>query len=210
MKNADREFLVAIQRDGPLRIDELVARMGVTATAVRARIERLLSSGWVERKKMVSGRGRPTFQYLLTEAGRRAVGAAAADMAEALWQEIMALGDESLRRRIVSGVARRLANQLAEELDDSQPVDQKIQQLSDVMARRDMVVQAETGDLPVLDICVCPYPSLADVDSERSMCRLEEQMISEAIGQPVHLSSCRLDGDHCCQFTAAVADGDSK
>ena len=36
------------------------------------------------------------------------------------------------------------------------------------------------------------------------MCRLEEQMISEALGQPVHLSSCRLDGDACCQFSAVT------
>jgi hypothetical protein len=34
------------------------------------------------------------------------------------------------------------------------------------------------------------------------MCRLEEQMISEALGHEVQLSSCRLDGDSCCQFTA--------
>jgi predicted ArsR family transcriptional regulator len=38
------------------------------------------------------------------------------------------------------------------------------------------------------------------------MCRLEEQMISEALGQPVHLSSCRLDGDACCQFSAVPAE----
>ena len=55
-----------------------------------------------------------------------------------------------------------------------------------------------------LDIGMCPFPTLTDVSDDRAMCRLEEQMISEALGQPVHLSSCRLDGDDCCQFSAVT------
>ena len=46
-----------------------------------------------------------------------------------------------------------------------------------------------------------------DESDQRAMCRLEEQMISEALGQPVHLSSCRLDGDSCCQFSAVESNG---
>ena len=59
----------------------------------------------------------------------------------------------------------------------------------------------ESAQLPVLDIGACPYPTLTDASDDRSMCRLEEQLFSEALGQPVHLSSCRLDGDDCCQFS---------
>ena len=42
------------------------------------------------------------------------------------------------------------------------------------------------------------------------MCRLEEQDdLRSALVQPVQLSSCRLDGDDCCQFTAANPDTES-
>ena len=58
------------------------------------------------------------------------------------------------------------------------------------------------GELPVVDMGSCPFPTLTDLSEDRSMCRLEERMISEAVGQPMRLSSCRLDGDSCCQFSA--------
>ena len=47
---------------------------------------------------------------------------------------------------------------------------------------------------------------MTDSSDDRSMCRLEEQMLSEALGQPVELSSCRLDGDACCQFAPIQTD----
>ncbi len=78
-----------------------------------------------------------------------------------------------------------------------------IHQLSQLMAARHISVEvSDSGELPVLDICACPYPSLTDTSEQRAMCHLEEQMISEALGQEVHLSSCCLDGDAHCQFTA--------
>ena len=78
-------------------------------------------------------------------------------------------------------------------------------QLSEMMTSRQMLTEViHVGELPVLDICACPFPTLTEVSDDRAMCRLEEQMISKALGQPVHLSSCRLDGDECCQFTAVT------
>ena len=44
-------------------VGELTELLGVTATAVRQRIERLLEMGLIEREKVVAGRGRPTFRY---------------------------------------------------------------------------------------------------------------------------------------------------
>ena len=40
------------------------------------------------------------------------------------------------------------------------------------------------GELPVVDMGSCPFPTLTDLSKDRSMCRLEERMISEAVGQP--------------------------
>ena len=65
-------YLLSLLRDGrTLSIDELKEGLGVTATAVRQRIERLLASGLIEREKVVAGRGRPIFRYRLTVDQRR-------------------------------------------------------------------------------------------------------------------------------------------
>ena len=78
----------------------------------------------------------------------------------------------------------------------------RVQRLSAKLSERHIPAGvSHLGVLPVLDMEACPYPLLMDESDDRAMCRLEEQMISEALGQEVQLSSCRLDGDSCCQFS---------
>ena len=212
LRSVDRELLVSMRGGEAWAIGELTDALGVTATAVRQRIERLLDTGMIDREKIVAGRGRPTYRYRLTVAGHRCAGANPADLADALWREVLAIDDESLRAQILSLVAARLGQQFAAQVAADQNADSfesRMEKLSEMMAAQHMATEvSHAGQLPVLDIGMCPYPSLTDVSDDRAMCRLEEQMISEALGQPVHLSSCRLDGDSCCQFSAVTTTGD--
>lgn len=206
LRSVDRELLMAMRQGDGLGIGELTEKLGVTATAVRQRIDRLLEMGLIDREKIVAGRGRPTYRYRLTVVGFRRVGANPADLADALWREILAIDDELLRDKILSAVAARLGRQFAAEVSvghEHESFAMRMEKLSEMMAARHIPSEvSHSGTLPVLDIGECPFPSLTDTSEDRAMCRLEEQMISEALGQPVHLSSCRLDGDACCQFSA--------
>ncbi len=203
---------MAMRSGESLSIGELTEMLGVTATAVRQRIERLLEKELIDREKIVAGRGRPTYRYRLTVTGHRRAGADPADIADAMWREILAIGDENLRSRIVSSVAARLGRQFAACVasgEEHDTFESRMQKLSEMLSARHIDTEvSHSGQLPVLDIGACPYPSLTDASEDRQMCRLEEQMISEALGQPVHLSSCRLDGDSCCQFSAVDPAGE--
>jgi len=231
VRSSDAE-LIQIMRDGDLQtIDELKAALGVTATAVRQRIERLLESGLVQREKVVAGRGRPVFKYVLTIDGHRHGGADAAEFAEAMWREIMMLRDSPIRRRLISAVAKRLGMMYATRLSehasrlsgslgaagpasvgqwpDQPSLEQRMRSLSSVLTRQQIsagvhVARFEDSSLPVLDIGACPYPTLRDHPSDRSLCKMEEEMLSIALGTPVHLTSCQLDGGHCCQFSPST------
>ncbi len=206
LRSVDRELLMAMRRGDAIGIGELTEKLGVTATAVRQRIDRLLEMGLIDREKIVAGRGRPTYRYRLTVVGFRRAGANPADLADAMWREILAIEDEAVRDKILSAVAARLGRQFAAQVsagDDDESFETRMEKLSEMMAARHIPTEvSHSGQLPVLDIGECPYPSLTDASEDREMCRLEEQMISEALGQRVHLSSCRLDGDACCQFSA--------
>ncbi|WP_144057827.1 helix-turn-helix transcriptional regulator [Novipirellula maiorica] len=210
LRSVDRELLMAMRSGDAFGIGDLTEQLGVTATAIRQRIERLLESGLIEREKIVAGRGRPTFQYRLTVRGHRRAGANPAELAEAMWQEILAIPDPKIRQQLLSSVANRLGRQFATQVDQDQSFESRMIKLSEMLTDRQITTEiSHAGDLPVLDICACPYPSLTDTSDERAMCRLEEEMISEALGRPVHLSSCRLDGDHCCQFAATGEPSES-
>ncbi len=220
LRSVDRELLAALRVEGCMGIGELTEYLGVTATAVRQRLDRLMDKDLIEREKVVSGRGRPTFCYHLTSSGHEKAGADPSDLADALWREVIALEDEGLRDQILASVAKRLGKQFAAQanlgMDEpevkspeegrqghSVSLEDRLQRLSESMANRKIPMEvSRDGQMPVLDINACPYPTLTDESTDRVMCRLEEKMLSEALGQPMQLSSCRLDGDTCCQFSA--------
>ena len=49
-ESSDRALLDLIRRRGPLTVAEMAANLGVTATAIRNRLARLLGAGLVERR----------------------------------------------------------------------------------------------------------------------------------------------------------------
>ncbi|WP_286177696.1 helix-turn-helix transcriptional regulator [Rhodopirellula sp. JC639] len=204
IRSVDRELLLAMRSGELYGIGELTEELSVTATAVRQRIERLLGRGMIDREKVVAGRGRPTYRYRITEQGKRITAADSTELAEAMWQELLSIEDPELRTRMLRSVATRLGREYAAQLDETAPLEERMRVLSRLLKSRRVVSDViSAGELPVLDINACPYPTLADGSQDHSMCRLEEQVLSEALGKPVQLSQCRLDGDSCCQFSPA-------
>src|ERR1700759_5022432 len=97
-ESADRQMLDFIRQNGAVTISALFAEMGGTATAVRQRLQRLVTNGLIEKKSERKGRGRPNHRYSLTEKGERSAGNNFADMASVLWDEIKSIEDTSIRR----------------------------------------------------------------------------------------------------------------
>src|SRR5262245_54221412 len=109
-ESSDVGILDLLRKAGPLGVSELAGAMGVTATAVRQRLVRMMSQGLVDRQTLAPvGRGRPGHRYQLTEMGRRQTGANFADLSMALWQEIRAIKDPEVRRGLLGRVAKTLA-----------------------------------------------------------------------------------------------------
>ena len=212
----DTQLLRAFGRAQAMGIGELIEALGVTATAIRQRLQRLLDEGLIERQKVIAGRGRPAYEYRLTPAGRRCAGADSSALAEAMWQEILQLADVGSRRKLLAGVAKRLGQDYAQSIGAENgagsgvSLAEKMRRLGDVLAAQQVATHCGdrgegTTELPLLDIRACPYPALRDAAADRSMCQLEAEIFSEALGEPVHLSHCVLDGDASCHFVP-VAD----
>src|SRR4051794_39820309 len=88
-ESADRTLLDLIRRHGPLTVVELAGRLGVTATAVRNRLTRLVGSGMIERRSEPGGRGRPKYTYQASVEAHKRLGQNYADLAVILWDEMM-------------------------------------------------------------------------------------------------------------------------
>lgn len=197
----DQAVLDLLRQFQGLTVPELSERLEVTATAVRQRLERLVEVELVQRKKESVGRGRPQFRYLLTALGMRYSAASYADLAGALWHEIMELPNPQLRSRLLRRVAKRMGQDLKHNVPEGADLGERMHAMVSELARRKVPATVIYGGaLPVLEVHTCPYPELTGGDESRQLCELEQEMLSEAIGQSVQLDCCRLDGHNHCQF----------
>lgn len=197
----DQAVLDVLRQKHHVSVQEFTEALEVTPTAVRQRLERLVQVDLVGRRKEGIGRGRPQFVYFLTPLGLRYASASYADLAAALWQEILELPNRLQRKRILRHVARRMGAGLKQDLPVEGDLTQRFNAMAAAMGRRKVpVVVNEAGLLPVLEMHACPYPELVSEEGDRQLCEMEQEMFSEAMGQVVQLDCCRLDGHHHCQF----------
>jgi DeoR family suf operon transcriptional repressor len=202
-ETSDQALLNFMRREGAVTISALVAEMGVTATAVRQRLQRLMTNGLIQRQTERKSRGRPNHRYSLTEKGERSTGTNFADMAVVLWEEIKSVEDPAVRRGLLKRIADRFVAQYQDRVTGD-TLGERMTALADVMSEREVPFAVDsTGELPVLSALACPYPELAKLD--RGVCTMEKMMLSEILGNNVRLSECRLDGASCCTFTPSAS-----
>lgn len=203
---SDRSIVEYLRRAGSCTISDLVEYAGVTATAIRQRLNRLMEQELVVRRSEPAGRGRPTHFYSLSPAGMRCGGDNYEDLATVLWSELRAVEEPEVRRRLLQRVMGRLAEIYRDKLPDA-TVGERMAALVELMHERDVPFEVQTPEdesqLPVLQALACPYPDLAEQD--RAICSLEKMLFSEILGEGLRLSACRLDGAKGCTFELSDA-----
>jgi predicted ArsR family transcriptional regulator len=200
---ADRLLLDLIRRHGPLTVVEMAARLGVTATAVRNRLNRLVGSGMVERQAEHGSRGRPRHMYRASVEAHKRLGQNYADLAVVLWDEMMrSVEDPKLRRVLFARITDRLAELYRAQVKGD-AWEGRLVQLSTILLDRGIEAEVTSGEgssSPVLKQHSCPYYELAETD--RAVCAMERKMFEKVLGRGLRLSQCRLDGHRSCDFEA--------
>jgi DeoR family suf operon transcriptional repressor len=215
---SDAALIELLRMENGLGIGELAKRLGVTATAVRQRLDRLMRAGLIGRTTVsvaidsVAGRarGRPSHVYSLTDKGRRTGGDNFRDLALVLWREIRSVREPAVRQGLMSRIGVAMAGMYRDEVCGDTPR-QRLESTAKILQERQISCGVEPASgagresLPVLTSYACPYPELAEQD--RGICAAERMMLQDLVGSAVHLSECRLDGGSCCRFTVGKSDG---
>ena len=217
----DAAVIELLRVDSRLGVGDLAKRLGVTATAVRQRLDRLMRAGLVGRTTVSAGlsaagepgvnrmRGRPSHVYSLTEKGRRTGGDNFRDLALVLWREIRSVREPSVRQGLISRIGAAMAGMYRDEVSGGTPR-QRLESTAKILQDRRISCGVEPSTdpsnrgLPVLTSYACPYPELAEQD--RGICAAERLMLQDLVGSAVRLSECRLDGAPCCRFTVDSTD----
>lgn len=201
-ETSDRRLLDHIRRHGPLTVTEMAAFLGVTQTAVRIRLTRLVESGLVERQAQVGARGRPRHTYQASEEAHKRLGQNYADLALVLWDEMMrSVEDRKLRRVLFGRITDRMAEMYRAQITGD-AWEGRLVQLGDLLHGRGIETEVAHGadDSPILKQHSCPYFALAETD--RAVCAMERKMFEKVLGHGLRLSQCRLDGHRSCDFEA--------
>jgi DeoR family suf operon transcriptional repressor len=200
-RGSDEPVLHLLRLREALGIGELAESLGVTATAVRQRLDRLMRAGLVERSTVSKPRGRPAHAYRLTEAGRRLGGDNFRDLALVLWREIRGVRDSAVRSGLLGRIGLALAEAYRPAIGGS-GVTERLESVASILRERNICCSVTTsggdGGLPVLTSHSCPYPDLAEED--RGICAAERLMLQDLVGTTVRLDECRLDGGAVCRF----------
>lgn len=203
LRGSDEAAVDLLRLRESMEIGELAAALGVTATAVRQRLDRLMKAGLIERKTVSKPRGRPSHAYSLTEAGRRLGGDNFRDLALVLWREIRGIRDPQVRSGLIGRIGSALAATYRDRVGGESPAE-RLERVAGLLRQRDICCSvdhpADSGGLPVLTSHACPYPDLAEED--RGICAAERVMLQELVGTSVRLADCRLDGGTLCRFVA--------
>lgn len=213
LSSSDAALLEVLRVEGSAGIGDLARVLGVTATAVRQRLDRLMQAELVCREKAVSrgttGRGRPAHRYSLTEKGRRSGGDNFRDLSVVLWRELRRVADPAVRQGLIARVGGALAEFYRGAALGETPA-QRLEGVASAYRQRSMAweVAEDAGGLPVLTAHACPYPELAELD--RGICAAERLMMQELAGTSVRLAECRLDGDACCRFLVTGSEAPSE
>lgn len=200
---SDRTIVDYLRRRSGVTIGDLVEFTGVTATAVRQRLTRLMEKGLISRESTAVGRGRPMHRYSLTKAGVRSGATNYDQLAQVLWEEIREVRDAEVRQGLLKRIAERLADVYRDKIH-GETLRERMSELVQLMSGQDLPFEIdESESLPVLTALACPYPDLAEQD--RGVCAMEKMLLSNVLGEGMKLSSCRLDGASCCTFEASGA-----
>ena len=199
-QGGDERLLQSIRRRNGMSVNDILQSAGVTRTAVQQRLKRLLRQGLVQRHEVHQRRGRPFYEYALTERAERLFGTNYPDLAVSLWRQIKWIKDPTTRRELIRRVRDHMVAQYAERVCGD-TCGERLEELKQVLAEQGIDVEIDRdGQFPILREHDCPYPKLAVAD--RGICALEKQVFTQLLGCGVKLTRCRLIGHGCacCEF----------
>ena len=198
------QILEYMQRNGPATIKELEQLLGITTTAVRQHLTTLQMEGYIERKAVHAGVGRPHHTYTITARVQELFACHCDDLALTLLEEVFALEGKDRASLLLARVSNRLANRYASSVR-AVVLQERVQELANAMHQRGVLtdVKLHENDTIILHTYNCPYHELAQ--EHREICEMDKAMLRQVLGSDVNLTNCMMDGHHSCSFEVRSA-----
>ncbi len=185
----------------PQTVADLVDEAGITRTAVIERLNQLVAGGFVTRDQDQSDRGRPCYLYSATDAALAELFPGNQQLlVPALWCAIEGGGGTKLKKKVRKKVSLILADHYNRRIKGKTPLE-RFRELAEVLREDEgNLVEIEEGDQGrfVMRRHNCSFFSM--FEDSRTVCHVDEEMLTAVIGAPVKRTASRHDGAPCCIF----------
>lgn len=198
------QIIEYLQRNGSATIKEMEDFLGVTTTAVRQHVTTLLAEGYLERRTVHAGVGRPHHAYFTTAKVQELFACQCDDLALTLLQEVFRLEGQDRAMLLLDRVGTRLARKYSSSVRSSL-LQERVKEFAGAMNGNGVLAEAQKkeDDTIVLRTFNCPFHELAQ--EHREICEMDTNLIRKVLGSDVSLSTCMLDGHAGCTFVVNSA-----
>jgi predicted ArsR family transcriptional regulator len=196
-----RGQIILLVRRGIRTVEELAQAMGMSDNGVRAHLDALMRDNLAVRSGLLrSGRGPPSFIYILTPEAERLFPKAYEPV---LLHLLDVLGEQATPAQvehIMREVGQRLAEQQPAPAGDLRArLTAALQSLNDLGGMAELEEQEQTF---LIASQHCPLASV--VPGHPEVCQMTETLLSALVGAPVQ-ECCGRDGAARCGFEVAKA-----
>ena len=197
------DLLVALKKAQPLTAQELGARFGLTANALRRHLKALQEDGLVRFQREVRGVGAPVYTFSLTGAGEALFPRGyVAVLAHAL-DAIRASSGDGAVHEVLEFEWRRLADE-AEPVLEGLPLEERVPLVAELLTSKGYMAEALEVSVPgepamlTLRIHNCAMREIADRFPET--CSAEAKFVERLLGVPLVRGAHRLQGCGRCDY----------
>jgi DeoR family suf operon transcriptional repressor len=192
-----------LQRNGAAAIKDLEQHLGVTTTAVRQHLNMLQAEGYIERRAVHDGVGRPHHTYTATAKAHELFACRCDDLALTLLEEVFALEGREKTALLLERVGHRLAGRYTRSVRSSLLLG-RVEELAGALYQQGVLTDVASADEDtiILKTYNCPYHELAQ--EHREICEMDEGMMRQVLGSHVSLSACMMDGHGSCSFVVSA------
>jgi predicted ArsR family transcriptional regulator len=199
-----RNLLIRLRHEGPAAPEDLAAALGASRTGVLQQLHALETAGFVSRRSVRHGVGRPRHVYDVTDAAQDIFPTNYDGLALGLLAAIRSVGGEALiddifeeRRRTTSERVRR---RLAERLPADAPLVERARELAVIQDEQGYLAEVMLGTDGVIRLIErnCAIHRVAA--DTTAACQAELELFREFLGPDVVRETHIAAGDRCCTY----------
>ena len=193
-----RGRIAALLQHGGRTAEEIAARMGVTANAVRSQLLVMERDGLVRRAGRKRGRTRPSLVFELTAEVEQLLSGAYIPLVKHLLRVLTKSSRPEQVRKLMRSTGRSLAAEVSGAVRTSAPLESRVKAANDVLRGQLGAVTAVARSNGGFVIRGAGCPLAAITNDHPSACLVIESLVREIARAPVRECCDRSGRPRCC------------